>query len=190
MFTSSSFLNLYAGKNQSNMNERDFSTQYIVRKLLPADCSAIFALCSRNELFYQYHPPFVTMESILADLSALPPGKTNADKYYIGYFQGDLLIAVMDLILHYPENNVAFIGFFMTNRAVQNQGVGSMIVNDCAQLLSANDFCKIRLAIDKGNPQSEAFWIKNHFAKTGEECLRGAFTYLPMERALSPFRRV
>lgn len=35
-----------------------------------------------------------------------------ADKYYIGYFEGEKLVAVMDLILNFPNKETAFIGFF------------------------------------------------------------------------------
>ena len=71
-----------------------------VRKLQPvnADIEKIYAMASQNTLFYQYHPPFVTWQSILNDMSALPPGKTMADKFYIGFFNGAALAAVVDMI--------------------------------------------------------------------------------------------
>ena len=45
-------------------------------------------------------------------------------------------------------------------------------------------FRKVRLAVDRGNPQSKAFWEKNGFALMGEEFPHGDSAYLPMERAL------
>ena len=71
-----------------------------VRKLQPvnADIEKIYAMASQNTLFYQYHPPFVTWQSILDDMSALPPGKTMADKFYIGFFDGAALAAVVDMM--------------------------------------------------------------------------------------------
>ena len=42
----------------------------------------------------------------------------------------------------------------------------------------------MRLAVDRGNLQSRAFWEKNGFALTGEEFPNGDSAYLPMERAL------
>jgi acetyltransferase, GNAT family len=50
--------------------------------------------------------------------------------------------------------------------------------------LRREKFCKVRLAVDRGNPQSKAFWEKNGFALTGEEFPNGDSAYLPMERAL------
>ncbi len=35
-------------------------------------------------------------------MTALPPGKAMEDKWFVGFYDGDCLIAVMDLILNYP----------------------------------------------------------------------------------------
>lgn len=43
------------------------SAKYTVRQLNEADIDAVFDLCSKNKLFYQFHPPFVTKDSILEE---------------------------------------------------------------------------------------------------------------------------
>ena len=96
-----------------------------VRRLNQRDVDSIYDLCRENTVFYQYHPPFVTRESILKDMTALPPEKSMEDKYYLGFFAGDELVAVMDLILNYPKPDIAFIGFFMMNAQYQGRGIGS-----------------------------------------------------------------
>lgn len=160
------------------MNITSLSSVFSVRKLNAADIEMIYALCSKNEIFYQYHPPFVTEEHIAEDMHALPPGKDYNDKFYIGFFENDTLVTVMDLILDYPEKGVAFIGFFMMNLNYQNCGVGSGIITECAQYLKRTGFSKIRLGVDKNNPQSNAFWKKNGFLTVGES------QYIIMELAL------
>ena len=72
-------------------------------------------------MFYDYCPPFGSVENIKDDLAALPPNKTINDKYYIGFYDGNVLIAVMDLILGYPNENTGFIGFFMVNKTFQKK---------------------------------------------------------------------
>lgn len=161
------------------------SSRYTVRSLTRADIPAHYALSSHNFLFYQYHPPFVTEKSILEDLSALPPGKKAEDKFYLGFFAGGRLAAVMDLILDYPERGVAFIGFFMMEPSLQGCGTGSAIIQECLAHLASMGFRRVRLAIDRGNPQSRAFWTKNGFALTGETRPHGDSAYLPMERSLN-----
>ena len=37
----------------------------------------------------------------------------------------------MDLVVDYPAENVAFIGLFMMDKALQGKGAGSRIVSEC-----------------------------------------------------------
>lgn len=166
------------------MELNKLSTQYHVRFLEKEDVEIIYALCSGNELFYRYHPPFVTRERILEDMQLLPPDKEEKDKFYIGFFEGSGLVAVMDLILAYPREEVAYIGFFMMNKEYQGKGIGTQIISECAKYLAGLQFEKIRLAIDQGNPQSKAFWMKNGFLKTGKEVPNDVSAYIPLERVL------
>ena len=163
------------------MTIHSLSSKFTVRYLTSDDVDIIYNLCAKNELFYKYHPPFVSRESIIEDMSALPPGKEMKDKFYIGFFEKEKLAAVMDLILDYPKEKTAFIGFFMMQQEYQGKGIGTGIIQECINCLEKNGYSKIRLAIDKGNPQSEAFWTKNGFTKTGEEYPNDISTYLPME---------
>lgn len=90
----------------------------------------------------------------------------------------------MDLILDYPREQMAFIGFFMMNMDHQGRGVGTHIIGECAAYLAELGCRRLQLGIDKGNPQSEAFWTKNGFLKTGREIPNEFSAYLYMERAL------
>ena len=148
------------------------------RRLTEADAAQVCALMQGNPLFYRYHPPQPTPESIRTDMTALPPGKAMEDKWFVGFYDGDCLIAVMDLILNYPAADTAFIGLFMTDVRYQHRGVGSQIVSGLAAYLSACGCEKIRLGVDKGNPQSHAFWTKNRFRTIGEA------RYIVMEREI------
>lgn len=94
------------------------------------------------------------------------------------FFQSGFLLAVMDLILRHPDGKTAFIGFFMMHPACQGRGTGSAIIGECAAALRAQGFARIRLGVDKSNPQSNAFWWKNGFEVVGEN------RYFIMELAL------
>ena len=144
-----------------------FSGHYLVRCLGEEDIPEILELCRKNTLYYQYCPPFVSEETILADMRALPPRKEYKDKYYLGYYDGEQLTAVMDLITEYPDAKTAFIGFFMTETSVQNQGIGSQIIRGLCVQLKDLGFSAVRLGWVRGNPQAESFWHKNGFAETG-----------------------
>ena len=151
------------------MNINKLSKDYRIRKLTEADTDIIFDLCKDNKIFYRYHPPFVTRQSILDDLKALPPHKTYDDKYFIGFFENEALVAVMDLITSYPDTETAFIGFFMLNISHKHKGIASNIIRDTKAYLKTEGYQKIRLGVDKGNPQSFSFWKKNGFKVIGED---------------------
>ena len=151
------------------MKIKDLSKTFYVRKLDKDDIEMIYDLSYKNHIYYQYHPPFVTRESILDDMKALPPGKSYDDKYYIGFFENDSLVAIMDLILDYPTNGIAFIGLFMTNIQYQHKGIGSNIISEITMSLKSLGYRKIRLGVDKGNPQSYSFWSKNNFNVVSED---------------------
>lgn len=161
-----------------------FSNEYIVRHMEKTDVADIYLLCSKNGLYYQYCPPFVTEQSILDDMEALPPNKEMCDKYYVGYYKGEELIAVMDFIMAYPDDKTAFIGFFMTAISIQNTGIGSNIINDLCHYLADIRLSSVRLGWVKGNPQAEHFWHKNHFKETGITYDTDNYTVVVAQRTL------
>lgn len=100
-------------------------------------------------------------------MKVLPPKKTAKDKYYIGYFEGDTLVAIMDLIDKYPNGTTIFIGLFMVDRKQQKKGIGTTIIEELEEYLIKKQYQAIRLGYIKGNCQSEAFWKKQQFIETG-----------------------
>lgn len=160
------------------------SDRYHVRRMTEDDIAEIYALCSKNAMYYQYCPPFVTEESIADDMKALPPNKEYSDKYYLGYYDAEKLIAVMDLILRFPDNATALIGFFMTDVSVQNAGIGSRIIDDLCSYLRKLGFSTVRLGWVKGNPQAEHFWKKEQFTETGVTHDTDGHTVVVAQRAL------
>ena len=159
------------------------SRTYDVRALDDADAEAILALCLENTQFYQYCAAEPTIEQVRSDLHITPPGITPSDKYYLGFFQGGALIAVMDLVDGYPKPEIAFIGFFMMKKALQGRNIGSEIIRETAAYLKTAGKTAIRLGIDRDNPQSTHFWKKNGFLVL-EETERDRWTILVAERKL------
>ena len=75
------------------------STKYKIKKMGEEDVSGILKLENSNPLYFAYCPPKPCRETVLNDLKALPEGKSLEDKFYIGFFENDSLIAIMDFIL-------------------------------------------------------------------------------------------
>ena len=161
-----------------------FSSEYRVRKMTEEDISSVLKLYRGNPDYFVYCPPEASAESVRADMRALPPGKTPEDKYFIGFFQDGFLVAVMDLIDRYPDDDTAFIGLFMVARERQGAGVGTGILSGCLQSLKREGYSRVRLGYVQGNPQARAFWRKNHFCPTGVRRAQELYTIVEMERKL------
>lgn len=166
------------------MNVGELSNRYQVKKLTENDAEIVYSLCKQNHVYYKYCPPPVTIESICEDMRKLPPKKSRNDKYYIGWFDAGRLIAVMDLIVGYPDAQTAFIGFFMTDVSVQGKGVGSAIIKELCTYLCAHHYAAVRLGWVKGNAQSESFWHKNHFVETGVTYETDGYTVIVAQQEL------
>lgn len=140
-----------------------FSNQYSVRFLKENDIDFVIDICNGNPLFYEYTIARPTKENLLEDMRLTPPGIDLKDKYYVGYFDNETLVAVLDLIDGWPSKEVAYIGFFMMNHSYQGKNSGSSIIKELSIYLKSLNVKYLRLAVDDGNPQSLHFWHKNGF---------------------------
>lgn len=164
------------------LNIEKLSTEYQVKKLTVTDADHALKLVQSNANFFNFCPPAPTRHSILEDMKVVPADKTLADKYYLGYYKDNKLIAIIDLIVGYPAELDAWIGFFMTDASVQKQGIGSKIMTDLVDALSETKLKRIELAYPKGNAQSQQFLLKNDFTDMNREVPVPGYTMVIMEK--------
>lgn len=159
------------------------SDVYQVRRLTPKDIPCVLKLCKTNPHYYKHCPPQPTTGTIKKDMTALPPKTSKKDKNYIGFFKGKELIAIMDLILNYPDDKTCFIGLFMMDKKYQNQGIGSEIIQDVLKYLKES-YKNVQLGYVASNEQSKNFWLKNGFKETGKEYKQPKYLVKVMEKVL------
>lgn len=164
------------------MNLHDLSKQYRVKKIASEDIPAVYKLCSGNPDYYRHMNLQPTPENLTEVITLLPPGKNLEDKYFVGFWEGGSLLAILDLILDYPREKTAFIGWFMLEKARQGSGVGSALVREILEALHRAGMNKVRLGCIKGNRRAYEFWKKHGFAPTGEETEQKDYTIIAMER--------
>ena len=162
------------------MNIELLSSRFKVKYNEESQIDEVYELCKGNPIYYKYCPPYITVQGIKKDMIALPNGKTLEDKYYIGFYDNNKLVAIMDLISKYPDEETAFIGFFMMSQERQ----GKNIITEVCGYLKEIGFLKVKLGYVKGNSQSETFWRKNHFLKTGIERQEEGYVVVQMEKQL------
>lgn len=170
--------------NKKPLQIEKLSACYRIRRLYREDIPMLLQLCKGNPLYYFHRKEEASEALIIQDMTELPPDKTYDDKYFFGFFEGDALIAAMDLIDGYPDAKTAYIGWFMMDKSRQGKGIGTEIISGVLSALKAQGFCRARLGFIKGNPESKAFWIKNQFAYAGYEVEADGYTIVAMERPL------
>ena len=146
----------------------DFNKNYTIKKLTENDVDIIFNLYKSNNRYFDYLGIVPTIESILEDMYSLPKGIDIKNKYFIGYFNENKLVALIDLIDGYPNEDEAYIGLFMINKNYQNQGIGTSIFNELKQSLTNQNFSKIKLAYINDNIEANNFWHKLGFMEDGK----------------------
>ncbi|MBR0417839.1 MAG: GNAT family N-acetyltransferase [Erysipelotrichaceae bacterium] len=161
-----------------------FSSRYEVKRMIDEDVDEILVFCNANTQYYEYCGKQNSRELILNDLHVTPPDVDISAKYYVGLYEKEELVAIMDLIEGYPEEDECFIGFFMMNNALQGKGIGTSIIQELCHYLYSKGFKKVYLGIDRDNPQSNHFWKKNGF-KVIREVDRDEGVILLAEKKLS-----
>ncbi|BCP60152.1 GNAT family N-acetyltransferase [Streptococcus parasuis] len=144
------------------------------------------ALYQAKTLYFEHFPPLPSMESLANDLVECPPGKELSDKYFLGFWDKDQLLAVLDLIDGYPTAELAYIGLFMVDSRLAGQGLGSKVIAELLPRL-ATHFKKVRLGYVESNPQASHFWSKVGFCPTGEVKELAGKTIVLAEYALDEY---
>ncbi|MBQ9058409.1 MAG: GNAT family N-acetyltransferase [Atopobiaceae bacterium] len=145
------------------------STEYDVRRITEADIADVYLLAKSNRLYYEYAHTTPTIAGLTHIISEVPEGSQPNDKYFVGFYdEADEMVAVMDLIVGYPESDDAFIGWFMVDSYYHRQGIGSSIFADVRAALAAQGIDHLGLACFIDNVEAMSFWQAQGFEATGE----------------------
>ena len=162
-------------ETKAALDIESLSTSHQVRRITQADISDVYALCKSNQKYYQYTNTAPTVESLTEIISRLPEGAEAGGKHFVGFYAGDQLVSVLDLITGYPEKDDAFIGWFMVAGPLQRQGIGSQIFADVRAAMAGQGFDYLSLHCEKENAEAIAFWKAQGFQITAQDDTRVSF---------------
>ena len=157
-----------AGARQS-LDIDALSTSHQVRRITEADISDVYALCKSNQKYYAHLHSAPTVESLTEIITRLPEGAGTEDKHFVGFYQNNHLVSVLDLITGYPEKDDAFIGWFMVDGHLQRQGIGSQIFADVRAAMTGQGYDFLSLSCEKENTEAIAFWQAQGFKAAAED---------------------
>ena len=93
----------YESKPSLDINA--LSTVHEVRQITSEDISDVYALCKSNQKYYEYTNTAPTIESLTEIISRVPEEGGINDKYFVGFYDCDRLVSVLELITGYPEKD-------------------------------------------------------------------------------------
>lgn len=157
---------------------------YTAKPLTAADIPAMLSLCAGNENYYKYINSYSTAENLKETLEIFPEGKSLADKIFVGLWNENELVAMIDLIENYPSDKTAYIGWFIIDVKYQHRGIGYGIFLSLEKILRTNGFSQMGLAYADGNKQSEKFWEKCGFHAEGGKADMGKYTAVRMKKRI------
>ena len=146
-----------------NIDISRFSSVYELRRLSEKDAEAVAEIAKGNSAFESYG-----VDEVRRDLALLPPGKEMEDKYYLGYFEKDEMVGVLDFIDGYPEADTAYIGLFMLSKYEQGKKTGTSLIEALACYCRELGYRRLLLGYDKANPQASGFWNSLGFESVRE----------------------
>ena len=139
------------------------STEYAVRRITEADISDVYKLSRSNSRYYRsigQRPSRQRLTEVISE----PGEDAGASKnIFTGFYSGNELIAVLDLITGYPEKDDAFIGWFMVSAAHHRKGIGSQLFADIRAAMKAQGYDHLTLSCPAAAEDAVAFWENQGF---------------------------
>ena len=161
------------------------SSEFAVRRITEAEISEVYRLCRENRRYYRNLKTKPTLRGLTEVISEVPEGTAPEAKHFVGFYDGEeRLTAILDLITGYPEDDDAFIGWFMVDAAMQGQGIGSQIFADVRAAMSGQGFDFLSVGVSKENSDAIDFWQKQGFAFSGKEIEWNGRNVALMERSI------
>ncbi len=148
-----------------NQNTKRPMQGLTVRAVTEEDIPVLYEFCKANRTYYSYLKIEPTLENLKEVLRQVPQGKSIEDKYFIGFWDGDALVAILDAVWDYPTKGTAYIGWFMVEQSMQGQGFGSALMHEVLDAMKSQGVSDVELACLPQNAQGMAFWKKMGFGE-------------------------
>ena len=158
------------------------SSDYEVRNITEADIASVYNLCKNNRRYYRYIGKKPSLRELTDVITDLPEGTGPQNKHFVGFYDDESLIAILDLITSYPQDDDAFIGWFMVDAQKHRQGIGSSIFADIRAAMKAQGYDHLSLACFPENTEAAAFWENQGFSVTRESTNQDGHPVNVMER--------
>ncbi|MDD2840455.1 MAG: GNAT family N-acetyltransferase [Rickettsiales bacterium] len=95
----------------------------------------------------------------------LPQNKKIEDKFIIGIFDNNVLIALIDLVQGFLEESQWVMGSFIIDKDFRHKNIGMRLLQILEELLVTFKVNILRIVVQEYNPNAVKFWVKNGFVE-------------------------
>jgi len=108
------------------------------------------------------------LSDILSGITAVPEGFNLSDKHFVGIWRDGSIVAVLDLLVGFPDPNCVLIGLLLVHGGLKGRGIGTEIAKSI--LRASESICRneVRLGVIDKNTRGIDFWTKMGFEQVGK----------------------
>ncbi|WMJ24150.1 GNAT family N-acetyltransferase [Paludicola sp. MB14-C6] len=139
---------------------------FLVKQIQQQNYNEVLGLAQSNKKYYEYElGRDVTYDDVVNGILECPPMIPKEQKFFIGLYQENQLIAIMDFLLGYPNESTVWIGLFMLDNSLQQSGIGTKVITAFKQVVKDSGYLFIQLGCLVENKDGYSFWTKNNFVE-------------------------
>ncbi len=135
-----------------------------IKLLTLNDQEALLQLEQSNPEYHRYFSADpLTIEEVQRDLTAHPESLAAEQKQVFGFYLANHLVAVLDVLNQYPQEQFVFIGLLMVNRTYQRKTIGKVIMTGFMQAALQSNVVALQLTRVSSDTASQTFWKRLGF---------------------------
>ena len=161
---------------------------YDIRPVKEGDLPAVLSLLESDPDYFALDGKLPSLDSLRADLSALPPRCIMEQKHYVAFWREGTPEAVLDWVEGYPRERTLWVGFFLVKKSLQGQGLGKRLMSALPGAAYDGGMDSLRLACLENNETGHRFWEAMGFRdlRKGETLTGQNSAVWVMERLSAP----
>jgi len=172
------------------MDLKNFNLQNYNSRLLDRtsdeDVNLLQGLCEQcNDFFQICNGKNASKDEGKEYLDFLPPNKGFNDKFEIGIFDSNRLVAFVAIVRNFNQNGKYALGILLLLPEYRGKGLGKEIVRNVENWVLSENGREIRVVVQGQNTKALKFWKKNGFEVYDEREAKdviGGFEYLLIKR--------
>ena len=145
------------------INIEKINPNYFVRELSQKYIQDIYEFCVVDKEYYKIVPPLITKEMVEFEIAKTMFYSKHCDRYYLGFFEFGLLLAIIDFFEFPKQGDTIMINFFMVYKNMQGDGFGTSIIENLFKCFREYNYRYVEIDVTENNVKALHFLEKRGF---------------------------